>query len=172
MSTARPISRRCSLAEVRVAEAMHEGVLACSPSTPLSVLVQLMAAEQVHCIVVADDGVSPSSLWGVVSDLDLVAAASVRDLDEQTAGGSSATPVLTVGPQETLQRASQLMTEHATAHLVVVEPASGRAVGMLSTLDLARVLAEQGRARRDSRVDLTRALTSRMDPVTPSRGAP
>lgn len=143
MSTARPSNGRCHLAGVRVAEAMHEGVLACSPSTPLSELAHLMASEQVHCIVVADDAARPYSLWGVVSDLDLVAAALVRDLDEQTAGGSSATPALTVGPQETLQRASQLMTEHATAHLVVVEPASGRAVGMLSTLDLARVLAEQ-----------------------------
>lgn len=141
MSSATQITRHCRLAEIRVADAMHDGVLACSPSTPLSALAQLMAAEQVHCVVVADDVESPRSLWGVVSDLDLVAAASVRDLDEQTAGGSSATPALTVAPEETLQRASQLMTEHATAHLVVVEPVSGRAVGMLSTLDVARVLA-------------------------------
>lgn len=146
MSTTRPIDRRYRLDAVRVAEAMHDGVLACSPSTPLSALARIMAAEQVHCVVVADDAASPRSLWGVVSDLDLVAAASVRDLDEQTAGGSSATPALTIAPGETLRRASQLMTEHATAHLVVVEPVSGRAVGVLSTLDVARVLAEHGRA--------------------------
>lgn len=143
MRTTRTINGRYCLDDVRVAEAMHDGVLACSPSTPLSALARLMAAEQVHCVVVAEDTSTPRALWGVVSDLDLVAAASVRNLDEQTAGGSSTAPALTIGPEETLHRASQLMTEHATAHLVVVEPGSGRAIGMLSTLDVARVLAEQ-----------------------------
>jgi CBS domain-containing protein len=33
------------------------------------------------------------------------------------------------------------MTEYAVAHLVVVEPDTGRPVGVLSTLDLARRLA-------------------------------
>lgn len=146
MTAARLTIRRGDLADVRVAEAMHEGVLVCSPETPLSALAELMAAERVHCVVVAEDPEDASSLWGVVSDLDLVAAASVRDLDEQTAGGSSASLALTIAPSETLQRASQLMTEHATAHLVVVEPASGRPVGVLSTLDIARALAEHGRA--------------------------
>jgi len=34
------------------------------------------------------------------------------------------------------------MTEHAVAHLLVVDE-SGRPVGVLSTLDVARVLAER-----------------------------
>lgn len=146
MTAARLTIRRGDLEDVRVAEAMHDGVLVCAPETPLSALAELMAAERVHCVVVAEDAEDASSLWGVVSDLDLVAAATVRDLDEQTAGGSSASLALTIAPSETLQRASQLMTEHATAHLVVVEPASGRPVGVLSTLDIARALAERGRA--------------------------
>lgn len=146
MTAARLTIRRGDLENVRVAEAMHDGVLVCAPETPLSALAELMAAERVHCVVVAEDAEDASSLWGVVSDLDLVAAATVRDLDEQTAGGSSASLALTIAPSETLQRASQLMTEHATAHLVVVEPASGRPVGVLSTLDIARALAERGRA--------------------------
>lgn len=128
---------------IAVREAMHEGVLSCPEDTPLSTVAELMAGRGVHCIVVteADD----LGVWGVISDLDLVAAAGVRDLDAQCAGGSAATPALAIGPGDTLQRAAQVMTEHGAAHLVVVDDDSGRPVGVLSTLDIARVLAEHAR---------------------------
>jgi CBS domain-containing protein len=126
------------LSRLLVGAAMHEGVIACQPDTPLSTVAELMAKECVHCVVVAHS-TGRHRLWGVISDLDLVAAASVRALDEQTAGGSAASPPLTVDPGETLQRAAQLMTEQSTAHLVVV--ADGRPVGVLSTLDIARELS-------------------------------
>ncbi|HEX6724601.1 MAG TPA: CBS domain-containing protein [Gaiella sp.] len=126
-----------------VRDAMHEGVLSCSADTPLSAVAELMAAHGVHCIVVTD--ADDLAVWGVISDLDLVAASGVRDLDAQLAGGSAATPALAVGPGETLLRAAQMMTEHAAAHLLVVDDESGRPVGVLSTLDVARVLAEHNR---------------------------
>jgi len=52
-------------------------------------------------------------------------------------------PALTIHPGDTLQRATQMMTEHAVAHLLVVDDESGKPVGVLSTLDMARVLAER-----------------------------
>ena len=125
---------------ISVADAMHEGVITCARSSSLADVARLMAERNVHCIVVTDESDS-DALWGVVSDLDLVAAASVRDLEEQSAGGTAATAALMVSPGESLQRAAQLMTEHGTAHLVVVEPASGRPVGVLSTLDVAAALS-------------------------------
>jgi CBS domain-containing protein len=45
-----------------------------------------------------------------------------------------------VRPDDTLMRAAQLMTEHAVTHLLVVDPAGGLPVGVLSTLDVARAL--------------------------------
>jgi CBS domain-containing protein len=33
------------------------------------------------------------------------------------------------------------MAEHDTAHVVVVSPSTGRPVGMISTLDIARAVA-------------------------------
>jgi CBS domain-containing protein len=69
-----------------------------------------------------------------------VAAASVRELGEQTAGGSAATPVVLVGPEETLDRAAQLMTENGTSHLVVAERRTFRPIGVLSTIDIAAAL--------------------------------
>ena len=120
-----------------MADVMHHGVLTCAQETPLTDVAELMADHRVHCVVVSGD--DAEALWGIVSDLDLVAAALVRDLDEQTAGGSAASPVLVVGPDETVERAAQLMTEHATAHLVVVD--ASQPVGVVSTLDVAAALA-------------------------------
>jgi CBS domain-containing protein len=136
-------SQRDDLDTVLVRQAMHEGVLVCPVDTPLSAVAELMSTHNIHCMVVADDPEGAPSLWGIVSDLDLVAAATVRSLDEQSAGGSAATPALTIAPDESLRRAAQMMTEHAVAHLVVVEPTALRPVGVLSTLDVARVVGSR-----------------------------
>jgi len=133
-----------SLTQVTVAEAMHPGVLTCPLETPLATVARMMASYRIHAVVVfgeESDDVEGSQLWGVVSDLDLVSAASAGDLEERTAGGTAITPVVMVAPDDTLAHAAQLMSEHEIAHLVVAEPDSARPVGVVSTLDLARVLA-------------------------------
>ena len=130
------------ISETRVGEAMHRGVLTCERETPLTEVARTMADQAVHCIVVESGSGDGGPLWGVVSDLDLVAAATVRDLDDQTAGGSAASPIVMVTPAEPLERAAQLMTEHSTAHLLVVDGPGLRPVGVLSTLDIASTLAE------------------------------
>lgn len=124
-----------------VADAMHRGVLTCEREAPLSEVARTMAERSVHCVVVESGSGETGPLWGIVSDLDLVAAATVRDLDEQTAGGSATSPALMIPVHETLDRAAQLMTEHATRHLVVVDSRTLRPVGVLSTLDIAGALA-------------------------------
>jgi len=143
MNATEPTSYRLGLESIAVHEAMTEGVLSCQLDAPLSAVAELMAARGVHCVVVTD--AADLGVWGVISDLDLVAAAGVRDLDAQSAGGSAATPAVAISPGDTLQRAAQLMTEHAAAHLLVVDDESGRPVGVISTLDVARVLAERSR---------------------------
>ena len=115
-----------ALSRATVADAMHEGVFSCPRTASLAAVAEVMAARRVHAVVVLDDPEDSRSLWGVISDLDLVAAASVRDLEAQTAGATAASPALTVGQDETLQRAAQLMTEHSAAHLVVVDAADVR----------------------------------------------
>jgi CBS domain-containing protein len=139
------LSQRFHLARITVGEAMHDGVIACERETPLDEVATTMARERVHCIVVESGSGEGREPWGIVSDLDLVAAATVRELDEQTAGGTAATPILLVTPGETLERAAQLMTEHTVSHLVVVDPLTGRPVGVLSTLDLAATLTSDER---------------------------
>jgi CBS domain-containing protein len=133
------------LERATVAEAMHPGVITCPHGAGLRTVARMMAAYGVHCVVVFDEreeAVDGRPLWGVVSDLDLAAGLSENDFEERSAGQIAASPVVTVSSGETLTRAAQLMTEHGSAHLIVVEPETAHPVGVLSTLDLARVAAD------------------------------
>jgi CBS domain-containing protein len=122
-----------------VSDAMHPQVLTCTADAPLALVAHVMATERVHCVVV--EGTSNNGRdWAVVSDLDLVAAGA-DEFYAGTAGSSAATEFLTVAPDEALTRAAQLMVEHETSHLIVVDAASDRALGVLSTLDLAHAMA-------------------------------
>lgn len=100
----------------------------------------MMAKHHIHAVAVTDG--AGSRPVGVVSDMDVVAAAA--NGDELYALQAAATEPLAVSANESLVRAAQLMTEHGVSHLVVIDPADGHAVGVLSTLDIASVYALQG----------------------------
>jgi CBS domain-containing protein len=122
---------------IRVAEAMTARVLSCPPDTPLREVAAVMAHERVHAIYVFDD---EDELWGLVSDLDLVAAGR-GDIDSLTARDASVTPLITARSDDSLGRAAQLLAENGVSHLAVIDPYTRRPIGVLSTLDVARVLA-------------------------------
>jgi CBS domain-containing protein len=131
------------LETIKVADAMHEGVFTCSLHAPLTTVARIMAAHRVHAVVVWNEPArnETAEIWGVVSDLDLIKLVGVESPLDRTAGSSAATPALHVTQDETLARAAQLMAEHEVSHLVVVDGNSTKPVGVLSTLDLAEVLA-------------------------------
>jgi CBS domain-containing protein len=130
-----------SLDQLGVMDAMHPGVVTCPPETPIRDVAWMMSVYRIHAVVVYGElGDDTPELWGVVSDLDLVEAAAAGDVESRTAAEIAATPVLTVEPTDTLRRAAQMMAEHEVSHLVVVERASSRPLGVLSTLDVARRL--------------------------------
>ena len=74
-----------------------------------------------------------------MSDLDLATAAG-PDASERIAGEVARSELVTVAADEPLERATRLMAEHGTSHLVVIQPQTGHPVGVLSTLDVAAVL--------------------------------
>jgi CBS domain-containing protein len=121
----------------RVAAAMTTGVISCPPDTPLAEVAELMADRRVHAVYVFDD--DAGELWGLVSDLDLVAAAR-GDLAHLTARDASVTPLVAVQADDSLDRAAQLLAENGVSHLAVLD-AGAHPVGVLSTLDLAQVIA-------------------------------
>jgi CBS domain-containing protein len=108
-----------------------------------------MTERRVHAVYVFDDGSeddATTELWGPVSDLDLVAAAR-GDVDVETARDIAVTPLVTVERDDSLDRASGLMAEYGLSHLAVLDPLTGRPIGVLPTLDVAAVLAADDRSR-------------------------
>jgi CBS domain-containing protein len=126
-----------------VLDAMRLGVVTCSPDASLREVARILATYRIHSVIVSEiEGDRP---WGIVSDIDLAGAAS-GDPDKVTARELAGGKLVTVGTEDSLARAAQLMAEHGVAHVVVVQPHSGQPVGVLSTLDLAGVLAWGGPA--------------------------
>ena len=134
-------STTMTLAHTTVRHAMQLGLFECPPDADVLTLARTMAEKTIHCVVVVGIERRGERLaWGVVSDLDLMRGLR-PGLEDTTAGMLAATDIVSVEPDDTLEHAAQLMAEHDTAHLVVASPTTGRPVGMLSTLDVARAAA-------------------------------
>lgn len=120
-----------------VLNALQLDPVECPPDADVRAIARTMADHSVHCVIVR--GIEPDG-WGIVADLDLMGALR-PELAHATAAQLAATDLLIVSPDDTLQRAAQLMAEHEASHAVVVDPATGQPVGILSTLDVARCAA-------------------------------
>jgi len=118
---------------------MHAGVLTCSADTPLSEVAGIMIKHRIHAVAVIDDKRRPID---VVSALDVVAAASSGNLSVTARVAAATEPLITISADAPLDRAAKLMTRHRVHHLIVVDPAGGYPVGILSTLDIAVLVAE------------------------------
>ena len=126
-----------------VADAMHPGILSCDAEAALSEVARMMSTHHVHCIVVgpiAEGGADGPKTWGIISDLDLLRA-GMRPDSPATAADLAVRPAVSVDTTAPLREAADLMLSKGTSHVVAVNPEAGRPVGILSTLDIAGVLA-------------------------------
>jgi CBS domain-containing protein len=140
---ARPLVSATRLQDTTVGDVMHPGVVTCLPDTPLHELAGRMADLRVHCVAVSGVGTRPDGdehlMWGLVSDMDLVHAAHGGRL-AMPAGELAATSPIALPEDATLERAASLMASHDVAHVVAVGR-SGLPSGVVSTLDVIRILA-------------------------------
>ena len=126
-----------------VADAMHPGILSVSPDASLTEVARMMATRHVHCAAVM--GISHEHggellVWGLISDLDLVQA-GLGSEPQQTAATLAQEPIISVEPATPIREAAQLMLGHGESHIVVIDPGTQRPIGILSTLDIAGILA-------------------------------
>jgi len=129
-----------SLEHATVSDAMHPGVMTCEPDATVTEVARMMASHHIHCLAVtAADQHGESPTWGIISDLDLIRAGV--DAPDQAASAMASGPVVTVKPSTPLTDAARLMLAHAAPHLLVIDPGKQRPIGILSTLDIAGVLA-------------------------------
>jgi CBS domain-containing protein len=140
---ARPSCSALRLSAAKVGDVMHPGVVTCGTDVPLSAVADTLAAHRLHCVAitgVAHSGGRDHRLsWDLMSDIDLIVALHRYG---PTALASTATegPPTAVEDTEPVDRAASLMLEHDTRHLPVVG-ATGVPVGILSTLDVLRIVA-------------------------------
>ncbi len=129
-----------------VRDAMRIGVMSCGPEVSASTVARMMATNHIHAVVVegvVNDPVHGERfVWGVISDMNLIHAL-VHVGDDCSAWDLVATEPVAVEADAPLSAAVRLMEEHRIAHLIVTD--AGRPMGVLSTLDVAGVLA-RGRA--------------------------
>ena len=121
---------------------MRPGVMTCQADAPLVTVARVMAAHNVHAVVVGgitSDFVHGDQLvWGVISDMDLIRGVQ-GGIRGKVARDVVRTEAISIEPTASLLTAAALMSEKDTAHLVVAD--AERPVGIISTLDLAGALA-------------------------------
>lgn len=125
-----------SVEHARVADAMRSGVITCPAGATMSTVARIMATEHVHAVVVT--GLEGDRPWGVVADRDVLVAASDPD---RPASWCANTELVGIRPSERLDAAVRLMLEHGVTHLLVVDSESGPPIGVLSSLDVAGIIA-------------------------------
>jgi CBS domain-containing protein len=132
-----------SLDDMLAREVMHPGIVTCAPDAPLWTVARAMAEHRIHCVAVAGVGGAGAHGrhfgWGLIDAMELVLAAHSGTLAEAAATIASASPPA-VNDGDTLERAARLMINDGARHVVVIGP-SGLPSGMISTLDVMRVLA-------------------------------
>ncbi|MGW0758235.1 CBS domain-containing protein [Streptomyces sp. NPDC002814] len=121
----------------QIRDVMSPGAAAVEPMTTVARAARLMREQNVGEVLVAYD----CDLFGVLTDRDIVVRtlAEGRDPDTTTVGSvCTRPPVVTLTPDDTTDRAAELMRRHAVRRLPVVER-GGCPVGVVSLGDLATV---------------------------------
>ncbi|WP_175410968.1 CBS domain-containing protein [Streptomyces sp. TRM64462] len=116
-----------------VREVMTAGVAAVRPDASLVEAAQLMRAQDIGDVLVADGDL----LVGVVTDRDITLRAVAEGADPLTVNAQTVcTPdPVCVAPDDEVSTAVELMRRHAVRRLPVVE--DGRPLGVVSLGDLA-----------------------------------
>jgi CBS domain-containing protein len=129
--------------QATVADAMHPGILSCDAEATLTEVARIMSTHHIHCIVVrgaTEDEADESPVWGIISDFDLLRA-GIRPDAPDTAAALARKAVIRVETTAGLRDTAELMLAKGTGHVVAVDPQTGYPIGILSTLDIAGVLA-------------------------------
>jgi CBS domain-containing protein len=119
---------------------------------PVLKAIQVMAERHIGALPVMRQG----QLAGVMSERDYARKVILmgRSSADTPVAQIMSSPVITVGPEESVRQCMQTMTEKRIRHLPVV--ADGKLVGMISIGDLVRAVIEE---QQDTIRELERFIT-------------
>jgi CBS domain-containing protein len=115
-------------------------IFSVEPAAPVLEAIRAMAAHHVGALLVMQG----SALSGIVSERDYARKVILmgRSSADTPVRDIMSSPVITVSPDDSVQKCMQIMTERRVRHLPVTE--GGRVIGMVSIGDLVKaVIAEQ-----------------------------
>lgn len=118
---------------------MRQGIFSCPMDATLRDAARVMSLHHLHAVVVTNP--ADGSLCGILTDRLLLAALLDFDGYERPLLEVADRDLDAISSGEPLIAAAQLMRERGVTHLVVRDAESGRPRGMLSTLDVAGILA-------------------------------
>ncbi len=126
--------------EQTVAKVMTKQVMAVELNVNAKDCAKAMAKRGVSCAVITQSG----SAIGIVTERDLVSKVLAETIDAKNVlvRDIMSTPLITVGPDATLTGAAEMMAQYRVRRLVVVDE-NGTLVGIVTTGDIARALAEK-----------------------------
>jgi CBS domain-containing protein len=119
----------------KVRDVMSEQPITLSNSTPIVEAARRMRAANVGAVIIEENG-RPS---GIVTDRDITirAVADGRDPAQTAVSEIASKELTTLSPDDDIDRAVQVMREKAIRRVLVVDPRTQAAVGILSLGDLA-----------------------------------
>jgi len=126
-------------------------VFSIAEATTVHAAARYLREKQVRAVAVCDGG---GKVIGVVSQSDISdkVAAENRYPDEVRASEIMTTRLISVSPQESIEKCLELMEEYGIYHLLV-NAEGGAYCGMISIQDLLKIIALENKARADSLED-------------------
>lgn len=125
-----------SLEAVSITEAMSPDPITARAEASISSLVSLMTENHISCVPIVDDEMRPT---GIVTKLDLLECAN----EGRTSAREVMMPhAMTLRSNASLKSAAELMSREGFHHVLVVDD-SRALVGVVSTFDITRWVAQQ-----------------------------
>lgn len=119
-------------------DAKGRKVISIAPEAPVLEAIQMMADEHIGALLVMRE----DAVAGICSERDYARKVILRGRSsaETEVWEIMSSPVLSVGPEDTVNSCMRMMTNHRIRHLPVIE--DGVATGMLSIGDLVKAVIE------------------------------
>ena len=126
--------------ERKVEDIMSKSVMSVDLNSSVRECSRLMSKRGVSCAVITQSG----NAIGIVTERDLVTKVLADAMDSKNVlvRDIMSTPLITVSPEVGLTEAAGLMAQYRVRRLVVVD-GTGSLVGIVTTGDVARSLAEK-----------------------------
>ena len=127
------------LETARVVDAMRHGLLVCPADADLRDAARTMSEKHVHMVAVNDP--TDGTILGTVTDMALLEALLADGGLRRTLGEVAEPNARAISSDKSLLAAVNAMRDFRTSHLLVRDAHNGHPVGVISTLDLAGLLA-------------------------------